>query len=84
MRVMGGAETWLMQFWRLYRRECRGIGSIVADMRDKVLSGDLSAILNVQEPPEYSAPTAGGGTRARNPQTGETLEWDGSQWRQVQ
>ncbi|MGB3834073.1 MAG: hypothetical protein WA975_19670 [Mesorhizobium sp.] len=53
-------------------------------MRDKVLSGDLSAILNVQEPPEYSAPTAGGGTRARNPQTGETLEWDGSQWRQVQ
>ena len=53
-------------------------------MRDKVLSGDLSAILNVQEPPEYSAPAAGGGTRARNPQTGETLEWDGSQWRPVQ
>lgn len=53
-------------------------------MRDKVLGGDLSAILNVQQPPEYTAPPAGGGTRARNPQTGETLEWDGSQWRPVQ
>ncbi|MBN9244234.1 MAG: hypothetical protein J0I98_15710 [Mesorhizobium sp.] len=29
----------LMQFWRLYRRECRGIGSIVADARAGRLPG---------------------------------------------
>jgi len=29
----------LMQFWRLYRRECRGIGSIMADARAGRLSG---------------------------------------------
>jgi hypothetical protein len=54
-------------------------------MRDKVLKGDLSAILNVQEPPEYKpAPQTGGGVRARNPQTGEILQWNGSQWSPVQ
>jgi hypothetical protein len=55
-------------------------------MRDKVLGGDLSAILNVQEPEDYQQPARSGGAapRARNPSTGETLEWDGSQWRPVQ
>lgn len=29
----------LMQLWRLHRRECRGIGSIVADARAGQLPG---------------------------------------------
>ena len=29
----------LMQFWRLHRRECRGVGSIVADARAGRLPG---------------------------------------------
>jgi hypothetical protein len=55
-------------------------------MRDKVLGGDLGAMLNVQEPDEYTPATMSSGSapRARNPQTGQTLEWDGSQWRPAQ
>jgi len=55
-------------------------------MRDKVLGGDLSAMLNVQEPEDYRQPAApsGAAPRARNPNTGETLEWDGIQWRPAQ
>ena len=29
----------LMQFWRLHKRECRGVGSIVADARAGRLPG---------------------------------------------
>ena len=54
-------------------------------MRDKVLGGDLGALLSVQEAPAYTPSTVqGAAPRARNPQTGQTLEWDGNQWRPVQ
>lgn len=55
-------------------------------MRDKVLGGDLGAMLDVPDPGKYTpAPMpSGSAPRARNPQTGQTLEWDGSQWRPAQ
>lgn len=39
MSYVSAPPITLMQFWRLYRRECRGIGSIVADAREGRLSG---------------------------------------------